>query len=94
MLMLFICSFKGCVSAVLVPATSDHVDLDIRVQIFNLRFRLTESGTPVCVSEGSLQCPCLENFAGAFCDECAEGYFNFPECTRKDKMIINSFYSF
>ena len=45
--------------------------------------RLDESGVPVCVSEGSNQCPCNENFGGQFCDECAPGYYNFPECKRK-----------
>lgn len=49
------------------------------------RFSLQASGIPFCVAEGSteVQCPCLPNFTGAFCKECAEGFFNFPECTRK-----------
>ncbi|TRY60964.1 hypothetical protein TCAL_05712 [Tigriopus californicus] len=42
---------------------------------------LQDNGMPFCVAEGVVQCPCLENFSGAFCDQCAEGYFNFPECT-------------
>ena len=46
--------------------------------------RLQDNGLPFCVSEGTLQCPCLENFAGAFCDECAEGYFGFPNCSCKN----------
>lgn len=41
---------------------------------------LMENGLPFCVAEGQLQCPCLENFNGTFCDECAEGYFGFPDC--------------
>jgi len=41
-----------------------------------------DNGIPVCTSVGEeLQCPCKDNFGGEFCDECAEGYFNFPECT-------------
>ena len=50
---------------------------------------LQDSGIPFCVAAGVLQCPCKENFAGAFCNECAEGYFNFPECTRKINHGIN-----
>ena len=43
-----------------------------------------EAGAPVCTSGGQdLQCPCKENFGGAFCDECAPGFYNFPECTRE-----------
>ena len=42
-----------------------------------------ENGLPFCVAEGTLQCPCLENFNGTFCDECANGYFGFPDCNRK-----------
>lgn len=45
---------------------------------------LADNGIPVCVAEGTLQCPCLPNFDGAFCDQCAEGYFNFPECQREE----------
>ena len=45
--------------------------------------RLMENGLPFCVAEGTLQCPCLENFNGTFCDECANGYFGFPDCNRK-----------
>ena len=40
-----------------------------------------ERGVPFCVSEGTLQCPCKRQFGGAFCDECAPGYYNFPTCT-------------
>ena len=57
---------------------------------------LMENGLPFCVAEGTLQCPCLENFSGAFCDECAEGFFGFPDCNRKfmkdsksDKLTLN-----
>ena len=52
-------------------------------------FRLDESGVPVCVSEDSAQCPCLENFSGQFCDQCAPGYYNFPECQRKYREIFS-----
>ena len=46
--------------------------------------REDDQGYPVCTSGGeAMQCPCKENFAGEFCDQCAEGYFNFPECTRE-----------
>ena len=45
-----------------------------------------DNGLPFCVSEGTLQCPCLENYSGAFCNECAEGYFGFPECERKNPL--------
>ena len=52
--------------------------------IYILPPRSDENGIPVCTSGGEdLQCPCKENFGGAFCDECAEGFFNFPECTRE-----------
>jgi hypothetical protein len=46
--------------------------------------RLMDNGLPFCVADGSseIQCPCLENFSGAFCKECKEGFYNFPECTR------------
>ena len=45
--------------------------------------RLMDNGIPFCVSDtGELECPCLPNFAGAFCDQCAPGFFNFPECSR------------
>ena len=48
-----------------------------------------DNGIPVCTSGGEeLQCPCKDNFGGEFCDECAEGYFNFPECTRKWITVI------
>ena len=52
--------------------------------------RLMDNGFPFCVAEGSteVQCPCLENFSGAFCKECKEGYYNFPECSRNE---TNSF---
>ena len=43
----------------------------------------TESGLPVCTAEGSLQCPCLENYNGTFCDECADEYYGFPDCQGK-----------
>ena len=47
----------------------------------------TSSGLPVCVIEddsgSDLQCPCRENYSGTFCDECAPGYYNFPDCIRK-----------
>jgi hypothetical protein len=48
-----------------------------------------DNGLPFCVADGSseVQCPCLENFSGAFCKECKEGYYNFPECTRKICLI-------
>ncbi len=46
-------------------------------------FRLSDDGIPICVAEGRLQCPCLYNFNGSFCDECALGYWNFPDCQRK-----------
>ena len=46
------------------------------------------------MAEGSteVQCPCLDNYSGAFCNECAEGYYNFPECIRKTKkgLILDS----
>jgi hypothetical protein len=47
-------------------------------------YRLMDNGLPFCVADGSseIQCPCLENFSGAFCKECKEGFYNFPECTR------------
>ena len=56
------------------------------------------SGLPVCVIEdevgSDLQCPCRENYSGAFCDECAPGYYNFPDCVRKLKkiMVLKIFY--
>ena len=28
------------------------------------------------------QCPCKLQYGGEFCDQCAEGYYNYPECTR------------
>ena len=28
------------------------------------------------------QCPCKNNFGGDFCKECAQGFYNFPECKR------------
>jgi hypothetical protein len=54
-------------------------------------FSLMENGLPFCVAEGTLQCPCLENFSGIFCNECTKGYFEFPECKRKrDDMILDT----
>jgi len=53
------------------------------------------NGLPFCVADGSseVQCPCLDNFSGQFCNECAPGFFNFPECTRKQVIkTFNLFY--
>ena len=41
------------------------------------------NGIPYCGEGAEATCPCLENFDGAFCDQCAPGYFNFPDCERK-----------
>ena len=50
------------------------------------------SGLPVCVFEdelgSDLQCPCRDNYSGTFCDECAPGYYNFPDCIRKLRKIL------
>ena len=62
-----------------------------------MHLRLDERGIPFCVSDtGEVQCPCKENFAGEFCDQCAPGYYNFPECKRKllSPKIIMNFWSF
>ena len=65
-------------------------DNDGTIIIYNHVFcRLMENGLPFCVAEGTLQCPCLENFNGTFCDECANGYFGFPDCNRKNLCCIN-----
>ena len=49
--------------------------------------RVDEGGPPLCISDTTnsygIQCLCKENFAGPFCDKCATGYYNFPDCTRK-----------
>lgn len=29
------------------------------------------------------QCNCKENFAGDKCDQCAQGFYGWPECLRK-----------
>ena len=53
---------------------------------------MDERGIPFCVSDtGEIQCPCKDNFAGEFCDKCADGYYNFPECKRM--LIIQIFKS-
>ena len=63
-----------------------------------------ETGLPICVTEGgegsggggsgsNLQCPCKENYGGTFCDECAPGYYNFPDCIRKISKYFYNFYS-
>ncbi|KAI8485487.1 laminin subunit, partial [Branchiostoma belcheri] len=33
-----------------------------------------------CSVEGDGQCPCKYNYAGRYCEGCALGYYNFPEC--------------
>ena len=58
-----------------------HIRFEFEINSFHSRS--DENGIPVCTSGEDLQCPCKENFGGAFCDECKEGYYNFPECTRK-----------
>ena len=37
------------------------------------------------------QCPCKLQYGGEFCDQCAEGYYNYPECTRRFFEIQNLF---
>ena len=37
-------------------------------------------GEDICNAETGV-CDCKDNVVGDKCDECAEGYFNFPECT-------------
>lgn len=44
----------------------------------------TDSGLPVCVVDDKIQCPCLKNFTGTFCDECAQGFHNFPNCVKSE----------
>ena len=52
--------------------------------IIPLYYRLDESGIPFCFTDtGIVQCPCRNNFGGEFCNECADGFYNFPECVRK-----------
>ena len=51
---------------------------------------LEDANSGPCVTEASedetgsdLQCPCRENYSGTLCDECAPGYYNFPDCIRE-----------
>ena len=37
-------------------------------------------GEDICNAETGV-CDCKDNVVGDKCEECAEGYFNFPECT-------------
>ena len=37
------------------------------------------------------RCSCKENFAGPFCDVCANGYFNYPHCSGDSKPVIITF---
>lgn len=32
-----------------------------------------------CEAKGG-QCPCKSNYAGVYCDKCADTYYKFPEC--------------
>ena len=32
---------------------------------------------------GGGQCPCKPNYTGLDCDQCAPGFYNFPECKCK-----------
>lgn len=36
----------------------------------------------VCGPTGD-QCPCKPNYTGAKCDQCAQGYYGFPNCSRE-----------
>ena len=46
--------------------------------------RPDEQGRPLCASDTvEEQCLCKRNFDGQFCEKCATGYYNFPDCTRK-----------
>ncbi len=36
----------------------------------------------LCEANGN-QCPCKDNYAGAKCDQCARGFYNFPQCVGK-----------
>lgn len=40
---------------------------------------LIGSQSPVCHNETG-KCPCRSNFGGRQCDQCADGYHNYPEC--------------
>lgn len=75
---------------------SDEKNFSNFVRCFNLLLSecdCDESGsyTDVCeVSNG--QCPCLPNFKGRRCDQCADGYYGYPRCRGKayvDVMEIN-----
>lgn len=41
------------------------------------------TGTQVNDCDRSGQCICKPNFTGRTCDQCASGYFNYPQCQRK-----------
>ena len=36
----------------------------------------------LCEANGN-QCPCKDNYVGAKCDQCARGFYNFPQCVGK-----------
>ena len=41
----------------------------------------------VCGPTGD-QCPCKPNYTGAKCDQCAPGYYGFPNCRSEYRYFV------
>ena len=67
-------------------SNKDHVKHSKKFKKYFKIARLVENyqGLNLLLKDGQPEeegiCECKENFSGQFCNECADGYFNFPEC--------------
>lgn len=60
-----------------------------KICAFSLECKCDERGsyTDVC-NVGTGQCPCLPNFKGRTCNQCADGFYGYPTCRGKNVLSL------